>query len=606
MILKALADYYQRLLDDPSTDIAPLGFEQKAIDFLIVINASAEFESVRDIREGTGATRTGRISLVPKAVKRTVGVAANLCWDTSPYVFGRVLRCDKLAKLKTIKKKPLSEKKKVLKKLQARCPEQHEAFVKRIEKVFESNEDGGVQALLCFLKSGDFELVFEHPVWGEIEKDGGNISFALSNETQLICQRPDVVFTILERNKPSGAQQSCSVSGVLDVPAKLHTSIKGVWGAQSSGANIVSFNLDSVSSFGKKQGYNAPVGQSAEFAYTTALNHLLAKGSDQRIQVGDSSTVFWAKDPCDFESDFHSYLSPNKGEEAVSYDKIRGLLFAVKTGIPAEEENLPFYVLGLAPNASRISIRFWHDGNVKELKERVAAHFQDLEMVRAPHDPEFLSLFQLLVSTATEHKSENILPNLGGQVARAVLTGTAYPRTLFANAVRRNKAEQKITFARASLIKGFLIRNARISKSTQKEVSMALDKTYENIGYVLGRLFAVLEKTQEEAHKPNKLNRTIRDSYFGAAASSPLVVFKRLQDLRVHHSTKLRNSGDHKKEATAVWLEKLMQEVCGHIPPQGIPPILSLEDQGRFSVGYYHQRQDFFTKKETEDKGEEV
>lgn len=600
MILKALADYYQRLLDDPSTDIAPLGFEQKAISFLVVINREGEFESLRDIREGTGAKKVGRISLVPKAVKRTVGVAANLCWDTSPYVFGRVLRSDKLAKLKTLKKKPLAEKKKVLKKLQARSPEQHEAFVKRIEDIFESSEDVGIQALIVFLKSGDFDSIFKHSVWKDVEKDGGNISFSLSGETQLICQRPEVVTTILEKNKPSDARQSCSVSGVLDVPAKLHTSIKGVWGAQSSGANIVSFNLDAVCSYEKKQGYNAPVGQATEFAYTTALNHLLAKGSNQRMQVGDASTVFWAKDPCDFESDFLDYLSPGTGEAAVSYDKIRGLLSAVKTGIPPGESDQPFYVLGLAPNASRISIRFWCDGNVKELKERVAEHFQDIGIVQAPHDPEFLSLFQLLVSTALARKSENIPPNLSGDMARAVLTGTNYPRTLFANAIQRNKAEQKITFARASIIKGFLARNARINKSNQQEVSMALNKTYDNIGYVLGRLFAVLERIQEQA-QGRGLNKTIRDTYFGAATSSPVVTFNRLNQLSIHHLAKMRNSGKN-----TVWLDKLMGEVIGLLPKEGIPAILSLEDQGRFSIGYYHQHQDFFTKKETEDKGEEV
>jgi CRISPR-associated protein Csd1 len=600
MILQALAEYYQRLLDDPSTDIAPLGFEQKAINFLVVLNASGEFESVRDIREGTGARRSGRVSLVPKAVKRTVGVSANLCWDTSTYVFQRVLRCDKLAKLKTIKKKSLSEKKKVLKKLKARSPEQHESFVKKIEDVFESSTDVGIQALLSFLKAGDFDAVFNNPVWSDVEKDGGNISFVLSGETQLICQRTEAISAILEKMKPSGVQQSCSVRGVLDVPAKLHTSIKGVWGAKSAGAKIVSFNLDAVCSYGKKQGYNAPVGQSVEFAYITALNYLLAKDSPQRMQVGDASTVFWAKDPCDFESDFHSFLAPKKGEEAVSYEKIRGLLSAVKSGVPSEEADLPFYVLGLAPNASRISIRFWHDGNVKEIKERVAEHFQDLEIVRAPHDPEFLSLFQLLVSTAIARKSENIPPNLGGDMARAVLAGTAYPRTLFANAILRNKAEQKVTFARASIIKGFLARNARSLKSNQQEVSMALDKTYDNIGYVLGRLFAVLERIQEQA-QGRGLNKTIRDTYFGAATSSPLVTFNRLDQLSVHHLAKMRNSGKN-----TIWLEQLKQEVFGHIPPQGIPAILSLEDQGRFSIGYYHQRQDFFTKKETEDKGEEA
>ncbi|MDK2964305.1 MAG: CRISPR-associated protein Csd1 [Verrucomicrobiota bacterium] len=573
MILKALADYYQRLADDPNIDIAPPGFERKAIDFLIVLNEDGSFANLRDAREGSGKKRKGRPTLVPKGVKRSSGIAANLLWDTTAYIFG------------LNPSKP------------ERGKQQLEAFTARIEEAFSNCSDAGVQAVLSFLKNGDFRPVFDHALWNDLEESGGNISFVLSDEARLICQRPDVVAAILENAVPKGKTQVCAISGKDDVPAELHTSIKGVWGAQSSGANIVSFNLDAFRSFGKKQGYNAPVGQSAEFAYTTALNYLLAS-ENQRMQVGDASTVFWAKNPCDFEQDFHSFLAPPKGEESVSYDKIRGLLSAVKTGIPPQEADQPFYVLGLAPNASRIAVRFWYDGNVKEIKERIAQHFQDLEMVRAPHDPEFLSLFKLLVSTAAERKADNIPPNLGGDVARAVLTGTAYPRTLFANAIRRCKAEQAVGFARASIIKGCLARNTRISKSNQKEVSMALDKTYDNIGYVLGRLFAVLERIQEQAQ--SGLNKTIRDTYFSAAASSPLVTFKRLQDLAIHHLAKIRNSGK-----STVWLERMLGEVENLIPPQGVQSILSLEDQGRFSVGYYHQRQDFFTKKETTEEGEE-
>lgn len=582
MILQALADYYRRLADDPNINIPPPGFEKKAIDFLIVLDESGRFENLLDVREGTGKKRKGRISLVPKSVKRTVGIAANLLWDTAPYVLG----------------KALPQKGKKLEDLQERAVKQHAAFVDRIEQIFENCNDAGIQAVFAFLKGVDLSSVFNHAVWKDVEESGGNISFQLSGDTQLICQRHAVVSAMLENDKTEGVLQTCSVSGNTDVPAELHTSIKGVWGAQSSGANIVSFNLDAFRSFGKKQGFNAPVGQRSEFAYTTALNHLLAS-EKQRMQVGDASTVFWAKNPCDFESDFLDYLAPKKGEKAVDYSKIRGLLSSVKTGIPPEEAEIPFYVLGLAPNASRISIRFWYEGNVKEIKERVAEHFKDIEMVRAPHDPEFLSLFQLLVSTATEHKADNIPPNLGGDVARAVLTGTAYPRTLFAIAIRRCKAEQSVGFTRASIIKGWLARNARISKSNQREVSMALDRTYDNIGYVLGRLFAVLERIQEQAQGKG-LNKTIRDTYFGAATSSPLVTFNRLNELAIHHLSKIRHSGK-----STVWLEQLMQEVTGLIPVTGIPTILKLEDQGRFSIGYYHQRQDFFTKQETENKGEE-
>jgi CRISPR-associated protein Csd1 len=433
-------------------------------------------------------------------------------------------------------------------------------------------------------------------LWDEIAESRANLSFTLEADTQLVSQREAVYQKIQEPSETQkGKKQACAVSGEFGMPAALHQAIKGVWGAQSVGANIVSFNLDAFRSFGKKQGLNAPVSEETAFAYTTALNHLLRKGSHQRMQVGDASTVFWAKEAHAFEDDFSWFLGePAKGEEAVSYGKIRALLSAVKTGALPEEDSQQFYVLGLAPNAARISIRFWYTGDISDLKHKIAQHFQDIELVRAPHDREFLSLFQLLVSTATEGKADNIPPNLGGNMARSVLSGGQYPRTLLANAIRRCKAEQRITHARASVIKGVLARNARITRAGKQEVGMALDKQYDNIGYVLGRLFAALERIQEQA-QGRGLNKTIRDTYFGAAASSPLVTFKRLQDLAVHHLAKIRNSG----KAT-VWLEQLMQEINGHIPPHGVPSILSLEDQGRFSIGYYHQRQDFFTKNDNE------
>ncbi len=399
----------------------------------------------------------------------------------------------------------------------------------------------------------------------------------------------------MTKTHPSASTQTCAISGADDTPAELHTSIKGVWGAQSSGANIVSFNLDAFRSFGKKQGLNAPVGQRTVFAYTTALNTLLAKGSSQRIQVGDASTVFWATANHPFEDDFSSFLGePPKGEEP-DYGKIRALLSSVRTGVLPVEDEMSFHVLGLAPNASRIAIRFWYEGSVRDLKKKIAQHFEDIEIVRAPHDREFLSLFQLLVSTAAEGKADNIPPNLGGEVVRAVLSGGGYPRTLLAGAIRRCKAEQKINHARSALIKGFLVRDSRSQGITTKEVGMALDKTIENPGYVLGRLFAVLERIQEQAH--GGLNKTIRDTYFSAATSNPLVIFKRLQDLAIHHLAKIRNSGK-----STVWLDKLMQEVMGKVPANGVPVTLTLEDQGRFAVGYYHQRQDFFNKKENETK----
>jgi CRISPR-associated protein Csd1 len=601
MILQALSQYYDRLLADPSVNIAPLGFEQKKIDFLILLTEEGAFSALWDLREGTGKKKTGRQTRVPKGVKRTVGIAANLLWDTAPYALGHLLRSDKKAKLKyqgkaASKRLDITGSKKELRKMRTRLPKQHVAFIEAIENTFTDCEDIGISALTSYLNHADFAALFAHPLWDDVEQSGGNLTFALA-DGEMICQRPAVVRAIVNSAKPASGGQVCAVSGELDELAELHTAIKGVWGAQSSGANIVSFNLDAVSSYGKKQGHNAPVGKQVEFAYTTALNYLLAS-ERQRMQMGDASTVFWAKDPSDFEDIFIScFEQPAKGEEAVKYDKIRSLLASVRSGVPAEDETRPFYVLGLAPNAARISIRFWYEGNLKQIKERMARFFEEIELVKSARDPEFLSMLQLLSSTATEGKIDNLPPNITGDFVRAVLMGGSYPRTLLANAVRRCKAEQRVTYARVSILKAFLVRDARFSKTTTKEVSVALDKTYDNIGYVLGRLFAVLERIQEKA-QPG-INKTIRDTYFGAATSSPQITFKRLDELSIHHLAKIRNSGK-----SIGWYEQLKCEVFGLLSPTGFPIQLSMEDQARFSVGYYHQRQDFFTKKEEIIEGE--
>ncbi len=579
MILKALVDYYQRMLDDPECDIAPFGFEKKAIPFLIVIDRHGRFVNIRDTRTGEGKKKSAREFIVPQGEKKTSGIKANLLWDNPQYVLG-------------VPKSDTSQDKQ-------RAAESLEQFTAKINSLFpdDDSEDEGIRAVKLFLQNKDFSPVFNHELWPAIIETRPNLSFMLAGDDKLICQRPQVIRRISDDTTGAEGGQTCSVTGERDIPAELHPAIKGVWGAQSSGANIVSFNLNAFRSFGKKKGFNAPVGQKATFAYTTALNTLLAKGSRQRIQIGDASTVFWALEYHEFEDDFSLFLGePPRGQEP-DYSRLRSLLSAVRTGVLPRDDDMPFYVLGLGPNASRIVVRFWYEGSVRDMKQKIAQHFEDIEIIRAPHDREFLSLFQLLVSIAAEGKADNIPPNLGGEVARAVFNGSGYPRTLLAGAIRRCKAEQRISHVRAALIKGFLVRDSRIRKTYNKEVGVMLDTSNDNIGYVLGRLFAVLERIQETAH--TGLNKTIRDTYFSAATSSPLVIFKRLQELAVHHLAKIRNSGQ-----STVWLDKLMGEVMGKIPASGIPVTLSLEDQGRFAVGYYHQRQDFFTTNKNEDKGE--
>ena len=365
-----------------------------------------------------------------------------------------------------------------------------------------------------------------------------------------------------------------------------------MWVAQTSGANIVSFNLAAFKSFGKEQGYNAPVGAKAEFAYTTALNHLLKKGSHQRIQVGDASTVFWAEKKHNLEDVFADLFGePAKEDYTQDHKSLIATIRAPQIGsIPELDPRTRFFVLGLAPNAARIAVRFWYEGTVQQVAENIAQHLDDCTIVHGPKRPDNLSLFRLLVSTAMQGKSENIQPNLSGEFIRSILSGTPYPRTLLAAAIRRTRAEREVIYPRVALIKAVLVRDTRYFHIDQKEVGMSLDTSNSNIGYRLGRLFAVLEKAQEEA-SPG-INATIRDRFYGAASSTPVSVFSHLVKLKNHHISKLDNRG------RAINLERLIGEIMADI--NDFPAHLSLPDQGRFAVGYYHQRQDFFTKKENQ------
>lgn len=580
MILQALHRLYERRAsaDDPARRLAPIGFEPKEIPFILELERDGRLIQIRDTRTIEGKKKIARTELVPQSVKKTSGVAANLLWDTAQYVLGLVTES------KGRSAKP------------ERIAEQHAAFRSRIAGLpAEVRDDPGVRAVLNFLNfldTLDRQALMQLPEWEEIRTSNPLLTFQLAGDHDLVCQRPAVRTAWLQELTAAEADGLCLVTGEAAAIERLHSAVKGVWGAQTSGANIVSFNLDAFNSYGKAQGANAPVGRPAAAMYTTALNSLLARGSRQRVQIGDASTVFWAEERTALEDDFAVVFGdPPKDDPSRGADRVQALYESFRSGKyaqPADARNR-FYVLGLAPNAARIAVRFWHVDTVAGLSDRIAQHFGDLAIAHAPHEPDAPSLFRLLAACAVQGKADNIPPSLGGDVARAILTGSPYPGTWLQAAIRRSRAEQNVGYLRAAAIKACLNRSIRHRASGEKELTVSLDTQNPSIAYRLGRLFAALEKIQEEA-SPG-LNATIRERYYGAASSAPLTVFTTLLRLKNHHLAKIASRG------RVINLERLLGEILAGI--DDFPAQLPLAEQGRFAIGYYHQRQAFYGKTDT-------
>lgn len=570
MILQALKEYYDRKASDPEGDIAPEGWEKKEIPFVFVLDSGGLLVGIEDTREGEGKGIRAKTFLVPKGVKKTSGIAANLLWDTAGYVFGVDNKGNEV-----------------------RSALQKKAFLDRLAT--ELGDIPVIQVLLDFLQNVEVKRLAEEPYWNEILEKNPNVTFRISDQQFLLCRHPHVVSKIESAIEgPHDSNAVCLVTGEKKAIQTLHTSIKGVRGAQSSGANIVSFNLSAFESYGKVQGANAPISIAAEFAYTTAINTLLSRDSKQRLLVGDATAIFWSEKRSAFETDFAFFFQePEKDNPDAGVGKIRALFESVNTGAYQEDRgDMQFYILGLSPNAARIAIRFWQVGTILGFAEKIRQHFEDYSIIKPPREPEHYSVWRILVNIATQDKSENIPPNIAGDFMRSILNGAPYPSTLLQATIRRiqSDTENRVKPVRAALIKAYLNRYRRFyPDNKQKEVSFELDPDQPSIGYQLGRLFAVLEKIQEEA-SPG-LNATIRERYYGAACATPGTVFSILLRLKNHHLAKIDNKG------RVVNFERLLGEILARMCD--FPAHLNLHEQGRFAIGYYHQRQAFFTPKET-------
>jgi CRISPR-associated protein Csd1 len=586
VILQALVDYYDRRCasSDPARRLPAFGLEEKAIPFVIELDADGQVHQLRDTRQPDGKRLRAQTFLVPQGEKKTSGVKANLLWDSAEYVIG------------------LARERK-----SGGDVSPTQAFRQRIEALpAEARADAGVKAVLAALDRADWSVLRKHPAWTEIEQENPVMTFALTTDAgELVCQRPAVVRAALaDATADGGVTGWCLVEGRRGPIARLHPAIKGVRDAQSSGANIVSFNARAFESYGKteRQGENAPVGERAVFAYTTALNALLGRDSPNKIQIGDATTVIWS----DRDDGLDVELAAVFGDDPDAHvDAVRKRLDGVRSGsLGADDSGRRFFVLGLSPNASRIAVRFWFHETFERLAPRILQHFADLRIVRqSDRDAATPSMYWLLRAIAAQGKAENVPPRLAGEWMRAILEGTPYPAALLNAAVNRCRAEQatdsfggNVPYLRAAILKACIDREYRRrdpdAASDFQFITKELDVNQTDPAYRLGRLFAVLERIQSAA-QPG-INATIRDRYYGAASSTPGAVFPTLMRLKNAHLKKLT-------PALESYFEKLVGEICGSVERPllaDFPRQLELHAQGLFALGYYHQRQSLYTRKD--------
>lgn len=567
MILRALYDYYHRCGKLPRK-----GMELKEIGFLIVIDKEGHFLRFEDRRIDK---KQAQKFLVKKHVGRTSALVANCLYDNSGYVFGYSDKGDAMAQYRT--------------------------FLDKVKTIYESHPDHpdmiAVHKFYQQEQSTILEQMQSDPLWPDIEKNlnkkYSTFSFLIQGDTKIVAEKEELID--VETEVKAGGQQVCIVSGKKSVIVETTTATM-IPGSQAT-AKLVAFQVSSgYDSYGKSKGGNAPISEEAEFAYTTALNHLLESNSRNKFMIGSRTFLFWASKDNEAgqkaEGSFFSLFGFNEQEDNPNknIEQVRKVFEAIYKGTLKTTSEDTFYILGLAPNAARIAVTYWAEIPLRKFAETICKHFDDMEVADTrPEKKPYMSLRNMISTVTLGGKVSDATPNLADAVVKSIFEGLPYPQTLFASCIRRIRAESgekdknAVHITRAAIIKAYLNRI-----SNNQRINVMLDKDNTNQGYLCGRLFAVLDKIQEEANNQH----SIRERYMNSASSTPATVFSTILNLSNHHAENLKNEG------RKIYFEKLKQEIINKIDADGFKAQLDLQDQGRFFIGYYHQRQDFFTKNE--------
>ena len=578
MILQALTRYYEDLLAQGKID-AP-GWAPAKISFALYLDETGELTQVvptmENVTKGKKTVRQPQTMALPAAVKRTVGIASNFLWDNSSYLLG-------------IDQKGKPE----------RSRDCFAAAAQLHHAVLDGVDSPAARSILAFFDNWKPENAVEHTALaGQLNEvtAGGNLMFRAAG---IYLQEDAAIREAWQRYRESGGadavRMQCLVTGTEDEIAAVHPSVKGVRDAQSSGAALVSFNAPAFCSYGHEQNFNAPVGKYAAFAYTAALNHLLADKENVQT-IGDTTVICWAEGAEDIYQTFGVAALFGGGKAGLSDDDLRAALKRLANGLPCDDlgidPNRPFYILGLAPNAARLSVRFFLRNSFGQFAKNLQDHVDRLSITRPAFDKrENLSVWALAQETVNQRsRDKNPSPQLVGDLLRAILTGGPYPATLLNGVTLRIRAEREVTRGRAAILKAYYLRN--YPTELNKEVFTVSLNESSNVPYVLGRLFSVLETIQSVANPG--INATIKDRYFNSACATPATAFPTLVKLAQKHLQKMSTPNE-------VHFSKQLTELMAQLPETGFPARLSLPEQGAFEIGYYHQTQKRYAKKNEEE-----
>lgn len=575
MILQALMRHYEDLLR--RGDIAAPGWASARISFALCLRANGELAQVvptmQTVETGKKTVLQPQVFPLPAAVKRASNIASNFLWDNSTYLLG-------------VDQKGRPQRSR---DCFAAAAAMHHAVLDGIDSPV-------ARVILAFFDTWQPEQAAEHPALaGQFEEvtAGANLLFWVDGRYPQEDAAIREAWQKYRENSDSDAvKMQCLVTGREDEITATHPAIKGVRDAQPSGAALVSFNAPAFCSYGREQNYNAPVGKYAAFAYTAALNHLLADRNNVQF-IGDTTVVCWAEGADPAYPDFFTAAMTGGTAEGLSDNDLRAALKRLAQGLPCEDLGIdperPFYILGLAPNAARLSVRFFLRDSFGKLMENVNAHYERLEIQKPSFaKPGVLPLWGLLRETVNLNSRDKApSPAMAGATARAIFSGGQYPASLLEAVMLRIRAERDITWGRAAILKAYYMRNP--NDDCPKEVlTVSLNEASTNSAYTLGRLFSIYEAVQRSANPG--INATIKDKYFNSAAAMPASIFPVLNNLYQKHLRKL-------DAGMRVYYDKQVSALKG-VLGESYPARMTLAQQGSFDLGYYHQTQKRYMKKE--------